>query len=164
MTNKEKIVYSYDENKVYTGEYKCQIDQLGGGFLIPANCLELAPIIVDDKVPVCENGEWINKTDHRGKLMLNSVGEIEQVKELGDFDNILTKEQVEEFFSGDKTIKLESGIIVISDIEKSTEDKINLLKSQIREASLNLLDGNITEEEHLAIKTDLQSQIRALEN
>lgn len=46
----------------------------------------------------------------------------------------------------------------------TAEDKIAELKSQIREASLNLLDGNITEEEHLAIKTDLQSQIRALEN
>lgn len=159
----EKIVYSYDENKVYTGEYKCQIDQIDGGFLIPANCSETAPVIEPGKVSMYENGAWVNKTDNIGKLFIDSDGQVKQILELGDFDNILTAEQAEQVLAG-KNAKLENEVIVIFDITETTEYKIASLKSKIREASLNLLDGNITEEEHLAIKTDLQSQISELQN
>lgn len=163
MENIEKIVYSYNEDKVYTGEYKCQQDQLDGGFLIPANCSETAPVIEPGKVPVYEDGVWVNKTNDIGKLFIDSDGQVKQISELGDFDNILTAEQAEQVFAG-KSVKVENGAIIVFDISDTKEYKVANLKAQIREASLDLLDGNITPAEHSAIVTRLQAEITEVQN
>lgn len=134
--------YSYDKNtKEYIGEYECQRDPLGKGFLTPANCLLTTPIVKEGMVAVCEDESWVYKTDNRGKYRVNADdNSIVQITTLGDYDYILTDEQKTSIDSG-KEYSIINGKIVLNDHVPTTKEKIAELElkitpRRIREAML----------------------------
>lgn len=127
---KEKIVYNYDaDTKIYIGSEVCNEDPLDGGYLIPANCTETAPKLENNKIPVFENGDWVNKSNNVRKYRVLDNQPVE-IKELGDFDYILTDEQLKEIQCG-KLVKIENNEIVIYDKEKTIKEQIQVLEAQI---------------------------------
>lgn len=155
----DKIVYNYDaDTKIYIGSEVCRISPLDGMVLIPANCSEITPKIVDGYIPVFEDCTWVNKENNIGKFRVVD-NQAKEIKELGNFNFILTDEQLTEIHSG-KLVKIEKNKIVIYEREKTTEEKIIELESQItlrrmREAVL----GN---QESLTFIDDIEKQIKKL--
>ena len=136
--------YSYDKKtKEYIGEYECQRDPLGKGFLTPANCLLVSPAQKKGKVAVCEDSEWVYKTDNRGKYRVNADdNSIVQITTLGDYNYILTDEQ-KKAIDGGKEYSIVKGKIVLKDHVPTTKEQIVELEAQqtprrIREATLGI--------------------------
>lgn len=156
-----KIVYSYDKiTKVYTGEYKCQIDPVEKTFLIPKNCLEESPILEDGKVSVMVDGKWINKTNNIGKYYVDkSDNSIKKINELGDFDYILTNKQLSELNSG-KLAKIENNQIVIYKKDQTIQEKIIELEKQI--TIRRLTEATLGDEDSIIFLKNIQNKIAKL--
>lgn len=153
--------YSYDKNtKEYIGEYECQRDPLGKGFLVPANCLLISPVQKKGMVAVCENEDWVYKKDNRGKYRVNAEdNSIVQINELGDYNYILTDEQKTSIDNG-KEYSIVSGKIVLNDHVPTIQEQITALEAQqtprrLREAMLGI-------KESIDFIADIEAQIEVL--
>lgn len=81
-----KIVYLYDTNGVYIGEYNAQHSPLDepGTYLLPELCLEQAPTFVDGTWPVAKDGGWVNEADYRGQVFYDAAGTAVIIDALGE--------------------------------------------------------------------------------
>jgi hypothetical protein len=79
------IVYLFDENGLYTSKYICQESPLEPGqYIVPNECMTIAPNMQSGFWPVVVDGEWTYKEDHRGEIVYStSTGTPQEWTELG---------------------------------------------------------------------------------